>query len=118
MFTSVGVENFGTTKKQIKTKWNYKCRVPVTTTSLLFCYITLWCNISLHMYAVSFSLHEEHINQEHTTISVVITEVLQTLPVLWDGTVSLRVKTMMFQRIMVSSSSASSSLHGLLDHAL
>ena len=91
-------------------------RVPGTTISLLFCYI--WCNISLHTYALSFSLHEEHINQVHTTLSVVITEVLQTLPVLWDDTVSLGVKTMMFQRIMVPSSSGSSSLLGLPDRAL
>ena len=93
-------------------------RVSGTNTSLLFCYITLWCNISLHTCAISFSLHEEHINQVHTTISMVITEVLQTLPVLWDDTVCLGVKTMMFQRITVPSSSASSSLLGLLDHAL
>jgi len=55
-------------------------------------------------------LHEEGLNQVHTAISVVNREVLQTLPVLWDDSGTLAVKTVTFQIIMVPSSLGSSSL--------
>ena len=79
-------------------------RVPSKTTNVLFCYKPLWCNISFHTIAVSFNPYEERINQVHTAISEVITEVLQTFQLLWVVAVLLVVKFMMFQRIMVPSS--------------